>query len=198
MKNRFIILSLSSQLPSIIISNESFRAQRQPFPQLVKSTAGKIKFKIKMTSSSSLLLQLARRATRSNGIAATSHRQQLVNCLSSSPPFSNAAFNPYSSSVAINNVKHHLLSTQPDYNTYESWHETNYENHDSNARTSQSHHNNNSRNNGSGIAEFAMNPQPPNLNSLDNDGRNIEVPRTSVLMELSDRVGALHDVLKFL
>ena len=72
------------------------------------------------------------------------------------------------------------LSSSPDYLNYETWHRDNYE---------HQHLNNGSNhyNHSLGIQHGV---------SL-NQGKVTELPRTSVLMELSDRVGALHDVLKY-
>jgi hypothetical protein len=74
------------------------------------------------------------------------------------------------------------LSSSPDYLAYETWHRDNYELPHSN--------NNNAHNHDSTIHKPAWNGIPKNQFQR-------ELPRTSVLMELGDRVGALHDVLKY-
>ena len=75
-----------------------------------------------------------------------------------------------------------LLSTSPDYLNYETWHRDNYQH------------------------AAASNNARETLNGRHHDGNvmkqqqqhnQLEIPRTSVLMELSDNVGALHDVLKY-
>lgn len=76
-----------------------------------------------------------------------------------------------------------LLSTSPDYLNYETWHRDNYQhaaasNNDREMLNGQHHDGN------------VMKQQQQKHNQL-------EIPRTSVLMELSDNVGALHDVLKY-
>jgi hypothetical protein len=77
------------------------------------------------------------------------------------------------------------LSSSPDYLNYETWHRDNYEHHNHGKVLQNGHHlNDNGR--------YANHFQGNHL------GKPTELPRTSVLMELSDRVGALHDVLKYL
>ncbi|KAL7507545.1 hypothetical protein ACHAXN_004712 [Cyclotella atomus] len=74
-------------------------------------------------------------------------------------------------------VSARCLSSSPDYMNYETWHRDNYQQHGS--QPLNSHH--------------AINGNhPPSIKD-----KQTELPRTSVLMELSDRVGALHDVLKY-
>lgn len=70
------------------------------------------------------------------------------------------------------------LSSSPDYLNYETWHRDNYEHplHSPPLHGSHSPL-------GHGVSRI--------------QDKAIELPRTSVLMELSDRVGALHDVLKY-
>ena len=84
------------------------------------------------------------------------------------------------------------FSTSPDYTNYESWHKNNYEgqSHTTTAMNTtlnldilQNNLDENSSNNSTTAAKF---------------NHPVEGPRTSVLMELTDRVGALHDVLRFL
>ena len=74
------------------------------------------------------------------------------------------------------------LSTSPDYHTYETWHHNSYETIDGPV------------NGLSSIRPIGQNftDENPTMQQLAED------PRTSVLMELTDRVGALHDVLKYL
>ena len=70
-----------------------------------------------------------------------------------------------------------FFSTSPDYTNYETWHKDNYED--------AEQHNN-------------INLSSSSLLPNQQEALNPEGPRTSVLMELTDRVGALHDVLRFL
>ena len=74
-----------------------------------------------------------------------------------------------------------FFSTSPDYTNYETWHKDNYED--------AEQHNNILSNTNVSSSSLLPNQQE----ALNPDG-----PRTSVLMELTDRVGALHDVLRFL
>ena len=83
-----------------------------------------------------------------------------------------------------------LLSTSPDYTNYESWHKNNYED-ESHTTTA----------NNTNLDILQNNFQDENSSSSSNSTKfnhPVEGPRTSVLMELTDRVGALHDVLRFL
>ena len=74
-----------------------------------------------------------------------------------------------------------LLSTSPDYLNYETWHRDNYQH----AAASNN-------------AREMLNGQHHDGNVMKHQQHNqLEIPRTSVLMELSDNVGALHDVLKY-
>jgi hypothetical protein len=83
------------------------------------------------------------------------------------------------------------FSTSPDYTNYESWHKNNYEDeshtttamNNTNLDILQNNLDENSRSSSTSAAKF---------------NHPVEGPRTSVLMELTDRVGALHDVLRFL
>lgn len=75
----------------------------------------------------------------------------------------------------------YFFSTSPDYTNYETWHKDNYED--------AEQHNNILNNTNVSSSSLLPNQQE----ALNPDG-----PRTSVLMELTDRVGALHDVLRFL
>ncbi|KAL7461965.1 hypothetical protein ACHAXS_002382 [Conticribra weissflogii] len=75
------------------------------------------------------------------------------------------------------------FSTQPDYTNYETWHKFNYE---------------------QPTNKLDSNPNLHSLPSIHGHSHKQtprdfhgDLPRTSVLMELSDRVGALHDVLKY-
>mmetsp|Transcript_17904 Transcript_17904/g.32360 ORF Transcript_17904/g.32360 Transcript_17904/m.32360 type:complete len:124 (-) Transcript_17904:366-737(-) len=86
------------------------------------------------------------------------------------------------------------FSTSPDYTNYETWHRDNYEDPTGSGPV-----------NGSPV--FLSNNDSLNVYfQRDNTARNDinstafhpEGPRTSVLMELSDGVGALHNVLRFL
>jgi len=93
-------------------------------------------------------------------------------------------------------VTHNLttyFSTSPDYTNYETWHRDNYEDPTGSGPV-----------NGSPV--FLSNNDSLNVHfQRDNTARNNinstafypEGPRTSVLMELSDGVGALHNVLRF-
>ena len=83
--------------------------------------------------------------------------------------------------LIANNAR--CLSSSPDYLNYETWHRGNYEHHGKVLHNGH-HLNDNGR--------YANHFQGNHL------GKPTELPRTSVLMELSDRVGALHDVLKYL
>lgn len=88
--------------------------------------------------------------------------------------------------TAVQNIsrKHdasNFFSTSPDYTNYETWHKDNYED--------AEQHNNILNNTNVSSSSLLPNQQE----ALNPDG-----PRTSVLMELTDRVGALHDVLRFL
>ena len=76
----------------------------------------------------------------------------------------------------------YFFSTSPDYTNYETWHKDNYED-------AEQHNNILSNTSLSSSSSLLPNQQE----ALNPDG-----PRTSVLMELTDRVGALHDVLRFL
>ena len=84
---------------------------------------------------------------------------------------------------SINTAKLCFFSTSPDYTNYETWHRSNYED----AEHQQQQYDVSTKNAASmtatASAASAFNP---------------EGPRTSVLMELTDSVGALHDVLRFL
>ena len=75
-----------------------------------------------------------------------------------------------------------FFSTSPDYTNYETWHKDNYED-------AEQHNNILDNTNLSSSSSLLPNQQ---------EALNPEGPRTSVLMELTDRVGALHDVLRFL
>ena len=77
----------------------------------------------------------------------------------------------------------YFFSTSPDYTNYETWHKDNYED-------AEQHENILSNTNVLSSLSSSLLPNQPEANP---DG-----PRTSVLMELTDRVGALHDVLRFL
>ena len=88
--------------------------------------------------------------------------------------------------TAVQNIsrKHdasNFFSTSPDYTNYETWHKDNYED--------AEQHNNILSNTNLSSSSLLPNQQ---------EALNPEGPRTSVLMELTDRVGALHDVLRFL
>ena len=72
-----------------------------------------------------------------------------------------------------------LFSTSPDYLNYETWHRDNYQ---------HASANNN---------EALLNGQHDVSTNKKQQQSQLEMPRTSVLMELSDNVGALHDVLKY-
>jgi len=96
--------------------------------------------------------------------------------------------------TATNNTQQSvLLSTSPDYTNYESWHKKNYEDESHTATTAMNASITNLQNN------FI---QDENSSSSSTTAAKfnhpVEGPRTSVLMELTDRVGALHDVLRFL
>jgi len=95
------------------------------------------------------------------------------------------------------------FSTSPDYLNYETWHRNNYEDA---LRTSSTHHydkvitgsvNDNSRWQDISVSTVKSWHANATANSNYNNKALLELPRTSVLMELSDRVGALHDVLKY-
>ena len=84
----------------------------------------------------------------------------------------------------INTTKLCFFSTSPDYTNYETWHRSNYED----AEHQQQQYDVSTKAasmtaSSAASAALAFNP---------------EGPRTSVLMELTDSVGALHDVLRFL
>ena len=86
-----------------------------------------------------------------------------------------------------------LFSTSPDYTNYESWHKNNYED--------ESHTTTAMNNISSTNLDILQNNFDENSSSSSNSikfNHPVEGPRTSVLMELTDRVGALHDVLRFL
>mmetsp|Transcript_30085 Transcript_30085/g.51193 ORF Transcript_30085/g.51193 Transcript_30085/m.51193 type:complete len:403 (-) Transcript_30085:687-1895(-) len=76
------------------------------------------------------------------------------------------------------------FSTSPDYTNYETWHRDNYEDAEEENGFSLQHHHS--------VKNAASSP-PLTLSLTPNK----EGARTSVLMELTDRVGALHDVLRF-
>lgn len=94
--------------------------------------------------------------------------------------------------AATNNTQQSvLLSTSPDYTNYESWHKNNYED--------ESH--NNTTTNNTNLDILQNNFQDENSSNSTTAAKfnhPVEGPRTSVLMELTDSVGALHDVLRFL
>eukprot|EP00580_Thalassiosira_gravida_P000671 CAMPEP_0201618734 /NCGR_PEP_ID=MMETSP0492-20130828/39805_1 /ASSEMBLY_ACC=CAM_ASM_000837 /TAXON_ID=420259 /ORGANISM="Thalassiosira gravida, Strain GMp14c1" /LENGTH=181 /DNA_ID=CAMNT_0048087407 /DNA_START=29 /DNA_END=571 /DNA_ORIENTATION=- len=97
----------------------------------------------------------------------------------STPPSTAATIVP---NFTNKSVHHYSFSTSPDYTNYETWHRDNYEEDTvaavgSNGRTTD--------------AAFHS------LNTIRNFHPSNEVPRMSVLMELKDGVGALHDVLRF-
>jgi len=100
---------------------------------------------------------------------------------SSSSPAAAAA-----AAVALPNHPLRPLSTRPDYADYETWHRDNYEDAAAAERTAGRGGGRNDRHNRR-LAVSGLGGSP-----------EAEGPRTSVLMELSDRVGALHDVLRFL
>ena len=81
--------------------------------------------------------------------------------------------------VASRSNSKRLFSTSPDYLNYETWHRDNYQ-----------HTSANSNN------EALLNGQHDGSTNKQQQSQ-LEMPRTSVLMELSDNVGALHDVLKY-
>mmetsp|Transcript_31791 Transcript_31791/g.68011 ORF Transcript_31791/g.68011 Transcript_31791/m.68011 type:complete len:547 (-) Transcript_31791:154-1794(-) len=92
--------------------------------------------------------------------------------LSSSPPWNcSIIYGDGSTSTRLR-----FLSSQPDYTNYETWHKSNYE------QPSNSH----------SLPSIHGHPHQQTSRDL-----HADLPRTSVLMELSDRVGALHDVLKY-
>ena len=80
----------------------------------------------------------------------------------------------------------YFFSTSPDYTNYETWHKDNYED-------AEQHENILSNTNVLSSSSSSSSSLLPNQPEANPDG-----PRTSVLMELTDRVGALHDVLRFL
>jgi len=95
--------------------------------------------------------------------------------------------------TATNNTQQSvLLSTSPDYTNYESWHKNNYEDHESHTTTAM----NNTPN--LDILQNNFDENCSNSTTTTKFNHPVEGPRTSVLMELTDRVGALHDVLRFL
>ena len=106
-----------------------------------------------------------------------------------------STINSNSQNTRCNN-SHHLYTTKPDYVNYETWHRANYEG---------PHDNDSDR----GIippAEFYVakgNRNGHNNVAASHSSRKtmpltqVEIPRTSVVMELTDRGGALHDVLKY-
>ena len=81
----------------------------------------------------------------------------------------------------LSRTSSNFFSTSPDYTNYETWHKDNYED--------AEQHNNILDNTNLSSSSLLPNQQ---------EALNPEGPRTSVLMELTDRVGALHDVLRFL
>jgi hypothetical protein len=93
---------------------------------------------------------------------------------------------------------HRSLSASPDYTNYETWHRNNYEDpphqrlHYHHDEANTSHVNGSHRHQLHGLHNH-LNARSTIVNAPSHDG----LPRTSVLMELSDRVGALHDVLKY-
>ena len=103
---------------------------------------------------------------------------------------------PYQNTTATttnNTQQTAYFSTSPDYTNYESWHKNNYED-ESHTTTAM---NNASITN----LDILQNNFDENSSSSSNSTKfnhPVEGPRTSVLMELTDRVGALHDVLRFL
>ena len=95
------------------------------------------------------------------------------------------------------------LSTSPDYLNYETWHRNNYEDA---LRTPSTHHydkvitgsvNDNRRWRDTSVSTVNSSHADATAKSNSDNKALLELPRTSVLMELSDRVGALHDVLKY-
>eukprot|EP00956_Cyclotella_meneghiniana_P024551 scaffold49424_cov30-Cyclotella_meneghiniana.AAC.4 len=82
--------------------------------------------------------------------------------------------------VASRSNSKRLFSTSPDYLNYETWHRDNYQ------HTSAAANN-----------EALLNGQHDGNTNKQQQQSQLEIPRTSVLMELSDNVGALHDVLKY-
>ena len=83
---------------------------------------------------------------------------------------------------SINTAKLCFFSTSPDYTNYETWHRSNYED----AEHQQQ--------------QYDVSTKAASMTATASAASafNPEGPRTSVLMELTDSVGALHDVLRFL
>ena len=111
------------------------------------------------------------------------------------PKSSSFFLTPNQNTIATttNNTQQTLyFSTSPDYTNYESWHKNNYED--------ESHHTTTAMNNTN--LDILQNNLDENSRSSSTSAAKfnhpVEGPRTSVLMELTDRVGALHDVLRFL
>ena len=100
--------------------------------------------------------------------------------------------NQNTTAAATNNTQQTLyLSTSPDYTNYESWHKNNYED-ESHTATAMNASITNLQNN------FSQDENSSSSSNSTKFNNPVEGPRTSVLMELTDRVGALHDVLRFL
>jgi hypothetical protein len=96
-----------------------------------------------------------------------------------------------------------FMSTSPDYVNYETWHRKNYEDGIRSGLhvTNGEHHSQEWNSKGKHGANFNIPHNSTNAlewNSGTQSSNVADLPRTSVLMELSDRVGALHDVLKYL
>ena len=153
---------------------------------------------------------------------ATITRRLLLPTASSSSTFFTSSSSIASADIiaAVN-----FFSTSPDYTNYETWHRTNYEDAEHQHNALSTHHppchpphKNNIhliRPGGGGLDDANNNIHSingwPTLEhhhhrTADNENTEhhpwlplgTELPRTSVLMELTDRVGALHDVLRFL
>ena len=94
--------------------------------------------------------------------------------------------------TATNNTQQSVLfSTSPDYTNYESWHKNNYEDESHTTTTAMNNTN-------LDILQNNLDENSSNSTTAAKFNHPVEGSRTSVLMELTDRVGALHDVLRFL
>lgn len=83
------------------------------------------------------------------------------------------------------------FSSSPDYTNYETWHDHRFDDHHLDIMKRQQYYVN------GGHGSHAVINMAGSVNDNNSNNSPLEGPRTSVLMELNDRVGALHDVLKY-
>lgn len=129
------------------------------------------------------------RSIISRAAAASSSRRRLMSQQRSFFPAASAGLLTSSSSSC-------WKSSSPDYINYETWHAHRLDDHQTFQQRQQQYvhggHGSHAVMNNNRINHSNSHP----VNLVDNNSP-LEGPRTSVLMELNDRVGALHDVLKY-